>query len=86
MDKTDYSYGVQRLYLELFLSDAETFIRCQNIFDPKTPQIPYMEHKTFEDVISENPEFFVQTFIGLLIELCQKPRLLMLTAKQICNQ
>ena len=35
MDKTDYSYGVQRLYLELFLSDAETFIRCQNIFDPK---------------------------------------------------
>jgi len=40
----------------------------KNIFDPKTPQIPYMEHKTFEDVISEDPEFFVQTFIGLLIE------------------
>ena len=34
MDKTDYSYSVQRLYLELFLSDAETFIRCQNIFNP----------------------------------------------------
>ncbi len=26
---------MQKLYLEMFLSDAETFIRCQNIFDPK---------------------------------------------------
>lgn len=26
---------MQRVYLELFLSDAETFIRCQNIFNPK---------------------------------------------------
>jgi len=26
---------MQRLYLEMFLSDAETFIRCQNIFDPE---------------------------------------------------
>jgi len=33
--KTDYNYEVQRVYLELFLSDAETFIRCQNIFNPK---------------------------------------------------
>ena len=31
---TDYSYDVQKLYLEMFLSDAETFVRCQNIFDP----------------------------------------------------
>lgn len=31
---TDYSYDIQKLYLEMFLADAETFVRCQNIFDP----------------------------------------------------
>lgn len=31
----DYNYETQRLYLQMFLSDAETFARCQNIFDPK---------------------------------------------------
>ena len=30
----DYSYDIQKLYLEMFLADAETFVRCQNIFDP----------------------------------------------------
>jgi hypothetical protein len=29
----DYGYDIQRLYLELMLSDAETFVRCQSIFD-----------------------------------------------------
>jgi len=33
--KTNYSQDVQKLYLEMFLSDAETFIRCQSIFDPE---------------------------------------------------
>ena len=33
-NKTDYSYDVQKIYLEMFLGDAETFIRCQNIFQP----------------------------------------------------
>jgi len=33
--KPNYDYNMQRLYLEMFLSDAETFIRCQNIFDPE---------------------------------------------------
>lgn len=31
----NYSYDIQKIYLEMFLSDAETFIRCQNIFDPE---------------------------------------------------
>jgi len=31
----DYTYAIQKLYLEMFLADAETFIRCQNIFDPE---------------------------------------------------
>ena len=35
MTKTEYTYDVQKLYLEMFLSDAETFIRCQNIFSPE---------------------------------------------------
>jgi KaiC/GvpD/RAD55 family RecA-like ATPase len=35
MDKPNYNIDTQRLYLEMFLSDAETFIRCQNIFDPE---------------------------------------------------
>lgn len=34
MDKPNYTLEVQTLFLEMFLSDAETFIRCQNIFDP----------------------------------------------------
>ena len=32
--KPNYDYSMQKLYLEMFLSDSETFIRCQNIFDP----------------------------------------------------
>jgi KaiC/GvpD/RAD55 family RecA-like ATPase len=35
MTKTNYNQDMQKLYLEMFLSDAETFIRCQNIFDPE---------------------------------------------------
>ena len=29
----DYGYDIQKLYLELMLNDAETFVRCQSIFD-----------------------------------------------------
>jgi len=29
----DYGLEVQKLYLELMLSDAEVFVRCQGIFD-----------------------------------------------------
>ena len=30
---TDYGYDIQKVYLEMMLSDAATFSRCQNIFD-----------------------------------------------------
>ena len=30
----DYNYDIQKLYLEMFLADAESFVRVQNIFDP----------------------------------------------------
>lgn len=29
----DYGYAIQKLYLEIMLADAETFARCQSIFD-----------------------------------------------------
>jgi archaellum biogenesis ATPase FlaH len=31
----NYSYDIQKLYIEMFMSDAETFVRCQNIFEPE---------------------------------------------------
>ncbi len=31
---TDYGFDIQKLYLEMMLSDAATFVRCQSIFDP----------------------------------------------------
>jgi hypothetical protein len=30
---TDYGYDIQKVYLEMMLSDAESFVRCQGIFD-----------------------------------------------------
>jgi len=30
---SDYGYDIQKLYLEIMLTDAETFVRCQSIFD-----------------------------------------------------
>ena len=33
---TDYGYDIQRLYLEMMLTDAETFVRCQSVFDSST--------------------------------------------------
>jgi KaiC/GvpD/RAD55 family RecA-like ATPase len=35
MNKPNYDYDMQKLYMEMFLSDAETFMRCSNIFDPE---------------------------------------------------
>jgi len=33
---TDYGYDIQKVYLEMFLTDAESFVRCQGVFDPDT--------------------------------------------------
>lgn len=30
---SDYGFDIQKLYLEIMLNDAETFVRCQSIFD-----------------------------------------------------
>lgn len=33
---TDYGYDIQKVYLEMFLTDAESFVRCQGVFDSET--------------------------------------------------
>ena len=45
--KNDYSYEVQKLFLELMLADAETFVRCQGIFD----------HTLFDRKLQDAAEF-----------------------------
>ena len=35
MNKPNYNYDMQKLYIEMFLSDAVTFARGQNIFEPE---------------------------------------------------
>jgi len=32
---TDYGYDIQKMYLEMMLTDAETFVRCQTVFNPQ---------------------------------------------------
>lgn len=32
----DYGFEIQKLYLEMMLSDAATFVRCQSVFDPES--------------------------------------------------
>jgi KaiC/GvpD/RAD55 family RecA-like ATPase len=45
--KPNYDFAMQKLYLEMFLSDAETFVRCQNIFD----------HENFDQRLQNAAEF-----------------------------
>jgi archaellum biogenesis ATPase FlaH len=47
MNKPNYNAEMQKLYLEMFLSDAETFIRCQNIFDPENFDKRYQDAASF---------------------------------------
>ena len=44
---TDYNPDVQKLYLEMMLADAETFVRCQGIFD----------HTLFDRKLQDAAEF-----------------------------
>jgi archaellum biogenesis ATPase FlaH len=31
---TDYGFDIQKIYLEMFMTDAASFVRCQGVFDP----------------------------------------------------
>ena len=44
---TDYGYDIQKFYLEMMLSDAETFVRCQSIYD----------HTLFDRRLQKTAEF-----------------------------
>ena len=33
---TNYGYDIQKVYLEMFLTDAESFVRCQGVFEPNS--------------------------------------------------
>jgi len=46
-DKPNYDFAMQKLYIEMFLSDAETFVRCQNIFD----------YENFDQRLQDSAEF-----------------------------
>ena len=32
---TDYGYDIQKVYLEMFMTDAASFVRCQGVFNPE---------------------------------------------------
>jgi archaellum biogenesis ATPase FlaH len=44
---TNYTYDVQKLYIEMFMSDADTFMRCSNIFEPENFDRKLQESATF---------------------------------------
>ena len=44
----DYGYEIQKLYLEMMLGDAETFVRCQGIWD----------HSLFDKKLQNSAKFF----------------------------
>jgi archaellum biogenesis ATPase FlaH len=50
---TDYGYDIQKVYLEMFMTDAESFVRCQGVFDPKT----------FDRRLQE-PAEFIKTYVS----------------------
>jgi archaellum biogenesis ATPase FlaH len=49
----DYGYDIQKLYLELMLADAETFVRCQSIFN----------HELFDRKL-QSPAKFINDYVN----------------------
>ena len=58
----DYGHDIQHLYLEMMLSDAETFVRCSSIFDPTLSDNVYM--RTYQIVISPSGNILASDVIG----------------------
>jgi archaellum biogenesis ATPase FlaH len=46
-EKTNYNSEIQKLYLDMFLGDAETYMRCANIFDPESFDRKLQDGATF---------------------------------------
>ena len=52
---TDYGYDIQKVYLEMMLTDAESFVRCQAVFDPQAFDRRLVEAARFlNDYVSEH--------------------------------
>ena len=52
---TDYGYDIQKVYLEMMMSDAESFVRCQAVFDPEAFDRRLHSGATFlNDYVSEH--------------------------------
>ena len=52
---TDYGIDIQKTYLEIMLSDAQTFVRCQGIFDPESFDRNLQASATFiRDFVAEH--------------------------------
>ena len=47
MENNDFKSDVQQLFLEMFLGNAESFVRCQNIFNPENFDQKLKEAATF---------------------------------------
>ena len=69
MIKPNYNAEMQKLYLEMFLSDAETFIRCQNIFDPESFDKRYQEAAEF--VTKYVDDYKVMPEVSIVNAACQ---------------
>ena len=63
----DYGYDVQRIYLEMMLADAQTYVRCQSIFDPtlfdRKLQKPaeFLQHYVSEHNVLPTPDIINAT-------------------------
>ena len=44
---TDYGYEIQKVYLEMMMTDAESFVRAQAVFDPTNFDRRLQEPATF---------------------------------------
>ena len=52
---TDYGFDIQKLYLEMMMTDAESFVRCQAVFNPDVFDRRLQETASFlNDYVSEH--------------------------------
>ena len=67
--KPNYTSEMQKLYLEMFLSDAVTFVRCQNIFDPLNFDQRYQD--TAEFITKYVDEYKVMPEVSIVNASCR---------------
>jgi hypothetical protein len=68
-NKPNYDLEVQRLYLEMFLSNAEYFMRCQNIFDPEN--FDQRLYETSEFILKYASEYKVMPEVEIVNASCR---------------